>query len=164
MISPSRAQSVAYRQRNLASDVAEADFAEHLSPLLEGPWGIAAVTQRFFLIASSRNSRVVTADAKGLNVRPSAFAVPDVAGPAEASATGVVVDTNLFFAGPDSNQFAFAAIVATAHGGIFFWGVDTQGNVPSEATLKVDNSQSGAVYTSLAILNPSGAAAKLAVA
>jgi len=164
VISPSRAQNVAYRQRNLASDVTAAEFAEHITPLLQGPWGIAAVPQRFFLIASSKNSRVVTADAKGLNVRPSAFVVPDVAGPAEASVTGVVTDPNLAFAGADSDQFAFAAIVATAHGGIFFWGVDTQGNVPSEATLKVNNSQSGAVYTSLAILNPSGAAAKLAVA
>lgn len=160
--SPSRAQNVAYRQRNLASDVTT--IAAHPNPILKGPWGIAAVPQRFFLIANGKTSRVATEDAKGLNIRPSAFAVPDVAGPAEASVTGVVVDSKLAFAGADSNQFAFAAIAATAHGGIFFWGVDTQGNVPSEATLKVNNSQLSAVYTSLAILNPSGAAAKLAVA
>lgn len=160
--SPIRAQHVAYRQRNLASDVTA--LAGQVNPILKGPWGIAAVPQRFFLIANGKTSRVATEDAKGLNVRPSAFAVPDVAGPAGASVTGVVVDSNLAFAGADSNQFAFAAIVATAHGGIFFWGVDTQGNVPSEATLKVNSSQSGAVYTSLAILNPSAGPAKLAVA
>jgi len=160
--SPIRAQNVAYRQRNLASDVTA--IAPHVSPILRGPWGIAAVPQRFFLIASGKTSRVVTEDAKGLNVRPTAFVVPDLADPAGASVTGVVVDSNLAFAGADSNQFAFVAIVATAHGGIFFWGVDTQGNVPSEATLKVDNSPSGAVYTSLAILNPPGAPAKLAAA
>src|SRR5262249_55742656 len=108
--------------------------------------------------------RVAMVDAKGNSVRPSAFVAPDVAGPAEATVTGVVVDSNLAFAGPDSNQFAFAAIVATAHGGIFFWGVGTKGNFPSAATLKINKSQSGSMYTSLAILNPSGSAAKLAVA
>ena len=118
--SPIHAQNVAYRQRNLASDVTA--IAEHVSPILRGPWGIAAVPQRFFLIASGKTSRVVTEDATGLNVRPTAFVVPDVAAPAGASVTGVVVDNNLAFAGADSNQFAFAAIVATAHGGIFFWG------------------------------------------
>lgn len=164
VVSPIHAQNVAYRQRNLASDVTAAEFTEHINPLLQGPWGIAAVPQKFFLIANSKNSRVATEDAKGNSVRPSAFVVPDVAGPAEATVTGVVVDSNRAFAGADSNQLAFAAITATAHGGITFWGVDTQGNFPSNAVLKAGNSQSGAVYTSLAILSPSGSAAKLAVA
>jgi len=79
VILPIRAQNVAYRQRNLASDVTA--IAEHINPMLKGPWGIAAVPQQFFLIANGNTSGVATEDATGLNVRPSAFVVPDVAGP-----------------------------------------------------------------------------------
>ena len=49
-------------------------------------------------------------------------------------------------------------------GGIYFWGVDANGNIPQQATLEVDHSQLGAVYTGVAILKPNCCSPFLAVA
>lgn len=54
---PLRARNVAYRQRNLASDVRTAEFADHIDPLLEGSWGIAAMPQRFFGCEQQKRTR-----------------------------------------------------------------------------------------------------------
>lgn len=45
---PLRARNVAYRQRNLA---------DHIDPLLEGSWGIAAMPQRFFGCEQQKRTR-----------------------------------------------------------------------------------------------------------
>ncbi len=48
------AQSIAYRQTNLASDVP--GFANHTDPFLLNPWGIAVIPGQSFFVAN-RDSR-----------------------------------------------------------------------------------------------------------
>jgi hypothetical protein len=61
------AQSVAYRQTNLASDVTTPGFANHINGSLRDSWGITALSGLSYLIANPANGRVVFEDSTGLN-------------------------------------------------------------------------------------------------
>lgn len=158
------AQTIAYRQTNLVSDVDSPGFARHLNPFLQDPWGIAFPPGEAFFIASGSNGRVLEEDANG-NGGPGAFVVPNPARTGPALTMGIIADpTSLFGAVDPRDPFVTTVIMASADGGIYVWGVDAAGASPTEAILKVDHSQTGAVYTGLAILTPSCCAPFLAVA
>jgi hypothetical protein len=155
------AQTIAYRQTNLSSDVNTPGFANHTNLFLRNSWGVAFQPRQPFFIANTGNGRVVVLDATGAPAAPGVFHVPNLVGHAFGTATAVAADANSFFGGGELIQ---PFIVATQDGGIFVWGVDANGKVPQSATLAVAHSPLGAVYTGLAILTPSCCAPFLAVA
>ncbi|HSC45978.1 MAG TPA: TIGR03118 family protein, partial [Candidatus Acidoferrum sp.] len=161
---PVTAQNVAYRQSNLASDIRTTGFADHANASIRDPWGLTFIPRLALFVGNRQSGRVATVDAHGQSVAPSAFDVPNAGGPGSGAITGIVADTTLAFAARDTNQFVSAVIIATADGGLDLWGVDAQGNKPTAAFLKANHAQTGAVYTSLAILTPTGGATMLAVA
>jgi uncharacterized protein (TIGR03118 family) len=157
------AQSIAYRQTNLASDVP--GLANHTDPFLLNPWGIAVVPGQSFFVANANQGHVISLDATGSRVAPPGFSIPNPAGTGAATPTGIVADPNSFFR--DRNTvppFIISAITATADGGIYFWAVNADGTFLQQANLVVDHSHSGAVYTGLAILTPDCCAPFLAAA
>jgi uncharacterized protein (TIGR03118 family) len=156
------AQNIAYRQTNLASDVP--GFANHINPFLRNSWGIAFQTGLPFFIANANNGRVAAQDATGSSIAPDEFAVQNPAGSGPGAPTGIVADPSSFFGSRPGQSFIIANITATEDGGIYFWGVDANGNIPQQATLVVDHSQLGAVYTGVAILKPDCCSQFLAVA
>ena len=154
------AQTIAYRQTNLASNVNAPGFANQVNPFLRNPWGISLLLGQTFSIANTSNGRVTSHDATGASTGPVAIAVPNPAGNGPGTPTGIVADTNSFFGGGDLLQ---PLIMATEDGAIYIWGFDVQGNFLTAATLVVDHSQAGAVYTGVAILTPDCCAPFLAV-
>ena len=157
------AQNIAYRQSNLASDVA--GVASNVDPFLLDPWGIAIDPGVSFIVANSVRGRVISLDAAGVRSTPPGFSVPNPAGTGSATPTGIVSDLHSFFR--TSNSFPplqISTIIATADGGIYFWFVNADGTSLVQATLAVDRSRSGAVYTGLAILTPECCSEFLAVA
>jgi uncharacterized protein (TIGR03118 family) len=157
------AQSIAYRQTNLASDVA--GFANNTDPLLRNPWGIALVPRLSFFVANTNNGHAIALDASGSRIGPVGFTIANPAATGPASPTGFVADPNSFFrAGNAVPPFTVATITATEDGGIYFWEENADGSFLPQATLVVNHSQQGAVYTALAILTPDCCAPFLAVA
>jgi uncharacterized protein (TIGR03118 family) len=154
------AQSIAYRQTNLSSDVNTQGFANQLNLSMINSWGIAFLPGQPFFIVNPDNGRVTVHDANGTGVAPSGFAVPSpVAG--HDSPIGIVADPNSHFGGRNLVQ---PFLMATREGDIYFWGPDANGNVLTEATLALDHQLAGAVYTGLAILTPDCCGPFLAVA
>ena len=147
------AQSIAYRQNNLASDVA--GLADKTDPFLLDPWGIAIDPGLSFIVANSSRGHVISLDAAGGRTTPPSFSVPNPAGTGPAAPTGIVTDLNsIFGAGNSLPPLQISTITATAGGGIYFWFVNADGTSLPQATLVVDQSRAGAVYTGLAILTP----------
>jgi uncharacterized protein (TIGR03118 family) len=155
------AQTIHYRQTNLASDLAAPGFAHHRNPFLRNPWGIAFLPERPFFTASANNGHVIAQEAAGFPTAPAGFTVSNPAGTESGAPTGIVADPNSLFAGSD---FVQPFVVASKDGGIYIWGPDANGDIPTAATLVVDHSQAGAVYTAVAILQPNCCAPFLAVA
>jgi uncharacterized protein (TIGR03118 family) len=153
------AQTIAYRQTNLASNVS--GFANQTNQLLRNPWGISLLLGQSFSIANTNNGRLTTHDATGSSTGPAAIIVPSPASTGPGAPTGIVADSNSFFGGGNLVQ---PLITATEDGGIYIWGVDQNGNFLEHATLVVDHSQAGAVYTGVAILTPNCCVPFLAVA
>jgi uncharacterized protein (TIGR03118 family) len=157
------AQSIAYRQSNLASDVA--GLANNTDPLLLDPWGFAIDPGVSFIVANAVQGRVISLDAAGVRSVPPGFSLPNPAGTGSVAPTGIVSDLHSFFRAQNSvPPFRISTILATANGGIYFWFVNADGSSQTEATLVVDRSPSGAAYTGLAILTPDCCAEFLAVA
>jgi len=92
------AQTVAYRQTNLASNLP--NVASGVSPDLVNPWGMAFLADQPFFIADNKVGRVTSHDAKGSGVDPSGFTTPNAARTGFDTPTGIVADQNSFFAGP----------------------------------------------------------------
>ena len=154
-----KAQTIAYRQANLSSDVP--GTADHTDLGLRNAWGVAFNPGQPFFIANN-NGRVISEDASGAFTAPGGFIIPNAAGTGSAGLPiGIVADPNSSFGGRNLVQ---PFITVTEDGGIYLWGVDTRGDIPTAATLVIDHSQSGAIYTGLAILNPACCAPFLAVA
>lgn len=154
-----KAQTIAYRQTNLSSDVP--GTASHTDLALRNPWGVAFNPGQPFFIANN-NGRVISEDASGAFTAPGGFIIPNAAGNGSGSLPiGIVADPNSFFGGGNLVQ---PFITVTEDGGIYLWGIDTRRDIPTAATLVVDHTQSGAVYTGLEILNPPCCAPFLAVA
>lgn len=153
------AQTVAYQQVNLASNLPNA--ANNISPTLVNPWGIGFLTGQPFFLADNQSGHVTSLDATGLGASPGAFVVPNTAGTGFSSPTGIVADQNSSFG---SASLVKPFIMVTDEGTILTWGPDARGDLPSNATLVVDHSGQGAVYKAVAILNSSQSAPALAVA
>jgi uncharacterized protein (TIGR03118 family) len=157
------AQNIAYRQNNLASDVP--GVAGNTDPFLLDPWGIAIDPGVSFIVANTIHGRVISLDGTGVRSTPPGFSVPNPGGTAAAAPTGIVADLHSFFKAQNSvPPFQISTILATADGGIYFWPVNADGSSLPQATLVVDQSRSGAVYTGLTILAPDCCAEFLAVA
>jgi uncharacterized protein (TIGR03118 family) len=154
--SSANAQTIAYRQTNLSSNVP--NVANNLAPGLANPWGIAFLSGNPFFIADNNVGRVTVLDASGLGVVPGSFVVPDAAGTGFDTPTGIVADQNSFF-GDASVRKPF--ILVTDRGAILTWGPDANGDLPQQATPR--RRIAGAVYKGAAILNSSLTAPALAV-
>jgi uncharacterized protein (TIGR03118 family) len=157
------AQNIAYRQNNLASDVP--GVASTTDPFLLDPWGIAIDPGTSFIVANTVQGKVISLDGAGVRSVPPGFSIPNPAGTGPATPTGIVSDLHSFFRTLNSlPPLPLSTIVATADGGIYFWFVNSDRTSLPQATLAVDRSRSGAVYTGLAILTPECCAEFLAVA
>jgi uncharacterized protein (TIGR03118 family) len=142
------AQSIGYRQTNLASSVP--DVALVVNPDLVNPWGMAFLPGQPFFIADTQVGRVSVLDASGLGARPGSFIVPGVAGTGFDPPTGIVADQNSSFGGP---TLVKPFILVTSEGTVLSWGPDARGDLPQAATREIDHSSRGAVYDGVAILN-----------
>ena len=151
------AQTIAYRQANLSSNLP--NVANHVVSGLVNPWGIAFLPGQPFFIADNKTGRVTSHDATGLFAAPGGF-ILDVAGTGFQTPTGIVADQNSSFGDPSIVQ---PFISVTEQGSIFTWGPDARGDIPTAATLVVNNASTGAVYKGVAILNSSLTAPALAV-
>ena len=149
-------QTIAFRQTNLVSNVP--NVANHVTPRLANPWGLAFLPGQPFFIADNKDGHVTSFDATGLNVRPGAFAVPSPTGSGFDSPTGIVADQNSSFGNPSLIK---PFIVVTEQGTIFTWGPDAQGNLPTDATEV--RRRASAVYKGATILNSLLTAPVLAV-
>lgn len=157
------AQSVAYRQTNLASDVP--GLAKATDPFLKNPWGIANVPRVSFFVVNAVEARAIQLDPAGSRIGAQIFTIPSPTGTGPGIPTGMVADPNsFFFSGGALPPFVMSTITATEDGGIFFWQVNADGSFRPQANLAVNHSGAGAVYTSLAILTPDCCAPFLAVA
>jgi len=151
------AQTIAYRQNDLASDLA--GLAHNLSPSLQNPWGMAFQPGQPFFIANSSNGRALSIDAAG-GAGLLGFVVPNIAGTAPGTPAGIAADPNSFFGRPDLRT---PFILVTEEGGIYEWGPDAQGNFPPQATLVFNDSRNGAVFKGVVLLNSSETAPAVAV-
>src|SRR5438034_7400539 len=140
------AQTIAYRQVNLSSNLP--NVANHVTPDLVNPWGIAFLSGQPFFIADNKVGRVTVHDAAGSSVVPASFIVPNAAGTGFETPTGIVADQNSFFGDP---SLVKPFILVTDEGTIFTWGPDAQGNLPQQATPR--RRRTSAVYKGAAILN-----------
>src|SRR5579872_6883364 len=89
------AQSIAYRQTNLAASVP--NTANQLVPVLVNPWGIGFLSGGPFFIAENNGGHVTAHGATGLGASPGGFVVPNPAGTGFDSPTGIVADQNSSF-------------------------------------------------------------------
>ncbi len=89
------AQTIAYRQTNLASSVPNA--ANNLTPALLNPWGIGFLSGQPFFLADNNGGHVTSLDASGLGVLPGGFILPNSSGTGFDSPTGIVADQNSSF-------------------------------------------------------------------
>ena len=152
------AQTIAYRQTNLASNLA--NVANNVTPGLVDPWGIAFLSGQPFFLADNKVGRVTAHEASGAGVRPGSFTVPNSAGTGFDTPTGIVADQNSFFGSP---SLVKPLILVTDQGTIFTWGPDVRGDLPQHATLVINNGTRNAVYKGAAILDSSLTAPALAV-
>lgn len=142
------AQTHAYRQTNLASDVP--NVADYFNQNLKNSWGVAFQPGEAFFIANNKSGTATTHFATGTSLAPSGFAVPNVPGTGPGTPTGIVADPNSLFGG---RNFRAPFILVTEDGGIFEWGPDVNGDILTHATLLANDSLHGAVYKGVVILN-----------
>jgi uncharacterized protein (TIGR03118 family) len=147
--SPAAAQSNAYLQTNLVSNVP--GKAHHVDVNLINPWGIASKPGFPFLLADNKRGVAKAYDASGLSERPGFFGIPVPPGDqSRATPTGAAFDfTSTLIVGRNPVQFVFA----TEDGTISGWCC-VDGDFLQIALLAVDNSLEHAVYKGLAILAP----------
>ncbi len=156
IVAGASAQTIAYRQTNLASNLL--NVANHVTPGLVNPWGIAFLSGQPFFIADNKTGRVTSHDATGLGVLPGAFVVPNSDGTGFETPTGIVADQNSSFGSPSVVK---PFILVTEQGSILTWGPNAQGALPQQATL-VRKRTSG-VFKGVAILDSLLTAPALAV-
>jgi uncharacterized protein (TIGR03118 family) len=142
------AQTIAYRQSNLASNIS--NVANSVAPDLVDPWGIAFLSGEPFFLADNKVGRVTALGANGLGTRPGSFTVPSSAETGFDTPSGIVADQNSFFG---SSSLVKPFILVTDEGTIFTWGPDARGDLPQQATLVVNNGARNAIYKGAAILN-----------
>jgi uncharacterized protein (TIGR03118 family) len=149
------AQSNAYQQTNLVSDMAGS--AAHTDPLLVNPWGIAFIPGQPFWVAGNNSGFSQLYDASGVAQAPASVKIPPPAGSsAAATPTGVVYNATGEF---QNHGAPTTFLFATEDGTVSTWYTANGSN----AVMAFDHSASGAVYKGLAILTPSCCAPILAV-
>lgn len=144
------AQTIAYRQTNLASNLP--NIANNIAPELAHAWGIAFLSNQSFFIADNAAGHVTSLDATGLGVLPGGFIVSNSTNTGFDNPTGIIADQNSFFGGRSA---VTPFILVTDQGTVFIWGPDPQGDLPQQATLVLNHSSQDAVYKAVAILNSS---------
>ncbi len=154
-----RAQTRAYRETNLAASAT--GLADRVVPNLLNPWGMAFLPGQSFFIANTNSGLVLAQPLPGAVVDFPGFLVVKPDNTTPGTPTGLAADPNSFFG---STGVVQPFITATLDGGIYYWGPDARGDIAVAATLAVDHSSSGAVYTGLAILTPACCAPFLVVA
>ena len=92
------AQSVAYRQTNLTSNLPT--VATNIFLQLVDPWGIAFLRGQPFFIADNAVGRASAHGATGIGVVPGGFTLPNADQTGFDTATGIVADQNSSFGGP----------------------------------------------------------------
>lgn len=155
------AQTKVYGQTNFVSNTPSS--FNNVDPLLQNAWGMAFAPRQAFFIAASARGQVRFYDAAGNGSFPFAFRVfASAADPTRSRPSGIVFNplATDFILDDTSSQFVVVSLDGTISG----WGVDTNGDIPTFATLARDDSAGGAVYTGVAILNPAGRTEFLAVA
>ncbi len=156
------AQTTAYQQTNLVSDIA--GTAEHTDRALLNPWGIAFKPGGPFWIANNGSGFSTVYDASGAIQLPIAVGIPAPNVQSLSTPTGVIynpfVDAGDFPVDGVASKFLFATEDGTVSG----WYVDARGDFPVSAVTAIDHSNAGAVYKSLAILAPPCCREFLAVA
>jgi len=111
------AQTIAYRQANLASDLP--NVANNVAPGLVNPFGIAFLSGEPFFIADNNAGRVTVHDATGLSVRPGSFTVPNAAKTGFPSTATVIAGRSTQFmlsvvpSGGFANSVAFSCTPVT---------------------------------------------------
>src|SRR5215831_7619341 len=94
-----KAQTIAYRQTNLSSDVQ--GTANHTDLALRNSWGVAFNPGQPFFIANN-NGRVISQDASGAFTAPGGFIIPNPSGNGPGRLViGIVADPSSFFGGRD---------------------------------------------------------------
>jgi uncharacterized protein (TIGR03118 family) len=153
-----RAQTVAYRQTNLTSNLP--NVANNIFLELVNPWGIAFLPGQPFFVADNAVGRASSHDAAGAGVLPGGFTLPNADHTGFDTPTGIVADPNSSFG---NSGLIKPFILVTDQGTVFTWGPDARGDLPSAATLVINSASTGAVYKGVAILNSSLTAPALAV-
>lgn len=127
-----------YAQVGLVSD--QAGGATHIDSNLVNPWGLAYGPQTYFWTANNRTGTSTVYNGGGIPMpaTPIVVSVPPASGGTTGSPTGVVFNGTTDFM---ADKFIFA----TEDGTISGWSTGTA------ATLRKDNSASGAVYKGLAM-------------
>jgi uncharacterized protein (TIGR03118 family) len=133
--------SVYVVQTALLADQASASAA-HVDPKLINPWGLTYGPQTYFWGANNGSGTSTVYDGNGalMPTPPLVVTVPPAAGGSQGSPTGLVFNSTTAFNG---DKFIFASLDGTVSG----WASG------ASATLRMDNSASGAAYTGLAIGN-----------
>jgi uncharacterized protein (TIGR03118 family) len=128
-----------YVRSDLTSDLASTP-AGHVDSNLVNPWGLAYGPQTYFWTANNGSGTSTVYDGNGspMPAPPLVVTVPPTPGGNKGSPTGVVFNGSSDFAG---DRFIFASLDGTISG----WAAGTS------ATVRWNNSASGASYTGLAI-------------
>lgn len=153
------AQTVAYRQTNLTSNVP--NVASNLDRTLVNPWGVGFLSGQPFFVADNQNGHATSLDATGFGVAPGSFVVPNATGTGFDNPTAIIADQNSAFG---SASLIKPFILVTEEGSILTWGPNAHGDVPKSATVVVNHAARGSVYTAAVILNSPQSAPALAVA
>jgi len=139
-----------YIRHNLISDLP--GEGERRDTNLANPWGIAASATGPFWVADNKTgvSTVYSTDGKGFPAdNPLIVKIPAAAGGTDPAApTGIVFNSTSSFAAAPGKPGLF--IFATEDGTLSAWNPTVD---PTNAILRADNSQSGAIYKGLAIGN-----------
>jgi hypothetical protein len=92
------AQTIGYRQSNLASNLP--NVADHLTPNLPDPWGVAFLSGQPFFISDHKIGGITVHDATGFRAAPGGFTIPHAAGTGFDNPTGIVADQDSFVGSP----------------------------------------------------------------
>jgi uncharacterized protein (TIGR03118 family) len=150
------AQTKAFRQTNLASSISGA--ADNTAANLSGPWAVAFLPGQSFYTADNGSGSITSQNSSGS--QSGAVRVPAAAGMSAAAPTGIASDASEAF----EVRGAAVQYVAVTQGGTISAFAAANGEAPAQATLARDDSATGAVYTSVALLHPSCCAPFAAVA
>jgi uncharacterized protein (TIGR03118 family) len=157
VVGSAAAQNPGYRVSGLTSD---RPGANHQSPTLLNPWGIAFLPGQGFFIAENASGRVDSYDATGIPLGGVGIPAPPGTNAPFSKPTGIAADPEGNNFGPTTARFQF--LVAADNGTI--WGFTEANGLPQTATSFVDNSGRGAVYTGVAVLHPDCCVAHVAAA